>query len=229
MMSYAIAGVRPTPALAMDYAGNTAIFETSDTSTYEHHIRAYAAAAGGMITVAEHPMSGTQIRRSVIPNTVSFSLALGRLLRDRRGPIDDLLAPLTDLFADSVYGSVHKVFSGKVSGKRTRTVGGYDIGSLSLEDVNDPSRICSITIKNEYLVAMIDQQPLVMVPDLIVIVDSETSTPINAERLHYGQRVAVLAVGAPAFYQSEAALMVTEPRCFGIDLDYVPLEQLIPH
>ena len=108
-------------------------------------------------------------------------------------------------------------------------MGGYDIGSLSLEDVNDPSRICSITIKNEYLVAMIDQQPLAMVPDLIVIVDSETSTPINAERLHYGQRVAVLAVGAPAFYQSEAALMVTEPRCFGIDLDYVPLEQLIPH
>jgi DUF917 family protein len=229
MMSYAIAGVRPTPALAMDYAGNTAIFETSDTSTYEYHIRAYAAAAGGMVTVAEHPMSGTQIRRSVIPNTVSFSLALGRLLRDRRGPIVDLLAPLKDLFADSVYGSVHKVFSGKVSGKRTRTVGGYDIGSLSLEDVNDPNRICSITIKNEYLVAMIDQQPLVMVPDLIVIVDSETSTPINAERLHYGQRVAVLAVGAPAFYQSEAAVIATEPRCFGIDLDYVPLEQLIPY
>ena len=229
MMSYAIAGVKPTPALAMDYAGNTAIFETSDTATYEHHIRAYAAAAGGMITVAEHPMSGTQLRRSVIPNTVSFSLAVGRLLRERRGPLDDLLAPLKDLFADSVYGSVHKIFSGKVSGKRTRTLGGYDIGSVSLEDVSDPSRICSITIKNEYLVAMIGQQQLAMVPDLIVIVDSETSTPINAERLHYGQRVAVLAIGAPDFYRSEAALKATQPRCFGIDQSYVPLEQLIPH
>ena len=77
--------------------------------------------------------------------------------------------------------------------------------------------------------AMIDQQPLAMVPDLIVIVDSETSTPINAERLHYGQRVAVLAIGAPDFYQSEAALNATQPRCFGIDLDYAPLDQLIPH
>ena len=71
MMSYAIAGVKPTPALAMDYAGNTALFETSDTTTYEHHIRAFAAAAGGMITVAEHPMTGEEIKRSVIP-TVSF-------------------------------------------------------------------------------------------------------------------------------------------------------------
>ena len=32
MMSYAIAGVKPTPALAMDYAGNTAVFETSNTT-----------------------------------------------------------------------------------------------------------------------------------------------------------------------------------------------------
>jgi DUF917 family protein len=28
MMSYAISGVKPTPALAMDYAGNTALFDT---------------------------------------------------------------------------------------------------------------------------------------------------------------------------------------------------------
>ena len=94
MMSYAIAGVKPTPALAMDYAGNTAVFETSDTTTYEHHIRAFAAAAGGMITVAEHPMSGAQIKASVIPATVSFSLKLGRLLREQRGPIDDVLPAL---------------------------------------------------------------------------------------------------------------------------------------
>ena len=105
MMSYAIAGVKPTPALAMDYAGNTAVFETSDTTTYEHHIRAFAAAAGGMITVAEHPMSGAQIKASVIPQTVSFSLKLGRLLREQRGPIDDVLPALRTLFADSVYGA----------------------------------------------------------------------------------------------------------------------------
>ena len=115
------------------------------------------------------------------------------------------------LFADSVYGSVHKIFAGKVSGKSTRTVGGYDVGELSIEDFDDPSEVCNITIKNEYLVATaktIDH--LAMVPDLIVIVDAETSTPINAERLHYGQRVAVLAVGAPSFYQTPEALAATE-------------------
>jgi len=227
MMSYAIAGVKPTPALAMDYAGNTAVFDTSDTTTYEHHIRAFAAAAGGMITVAAHPMSGAQIKASVIPSTVSFSLKLGRLLREQRGPIDEVLPALRSLFAESVYGRVYKIFAGKVSAKSTRTVGGYDVGDLSIEDFEDPQRVCSITIKNEYLVATVDDRPLAMVPDLIVIVDAETSTPINAERLHYGQRVVVLAVGAPAFYQTAEALAATEPRCFGIDLAYEALDTLV--
>jgi DUF917 family protein len=221
MMSYAIAGVKPTPALAMDYAGNTAVFDTSDTTTYEHHIRAFAAAAGGMITVAEHPMSGAQIKASVIPSTVSFSLKLGRLLREQRGPIDDVMPALRSLFAESVYGSVHKIFAGKVSSKSTRTVGGYDVGDLSIEDFDNSQCVCSITIKNEYLVATVDDRPLAMVP--------ETSTPINAERLHYGQRVAVLAVGAPLFYQRPDALAATEPRCFGIDLEYESLDALVNH
>ena len=62
------------------------------------------------------------------------------------------------------------------------------------------------------------------VPDLIVLVDYETGTPINAERLRYGQRVAVFAVGCPAFYRTPRALAVVAPRCFGFDVDYVPLE-----
>ena len=101
------------------------------------------------------------------------------------------------------------------------------MGYLSIEDFNNPERVCSITIKNEYLVATMDDRPLAMVPDLIVIVDAETSTPINAERLHYGQRVAVIAVGAPAFYRTAEALAATEPRCFGIDLAYEALDMLV--
>ena len=95
-----------------------------------------------------------------------------------------------------------------------------------IEDFDDPSEVRNITIKNEYLVATAKGKPLAMVPDLIVIVDAETSTPINAERLHYGQRVAVLAIGA-LFYQTPEALAATKPRCFGIDMDYQPLASLV--
>ena len=60
-----------------------------------------------------------------------------------------------------------------------------------------------------------------------MVVDFETTTPINAERLRYGQRVSVLAAGCPDYYRQPHALEVVEPRCFGFDMDYAPLETLL--
>ena len=226
MMTYAIAGVRPTPALAYDYAGNTAAFSTQSTQVYEYHIRAFAAAAGGMITVAEHAMTGSQLKRAVIPGTLSFSVRLGEVLRKNRGPASEILPHLVELFSPSIYGEVRLLFSGKVIDKSTRIVGGYDVGETILEDFDRPDNRLHINIKNEYLLARAGERVVASVPDLIVIVDVETSTPINGERLRFGQRVAVFAVGCPPFFRTPAALAAVSPRAFGFDLDYVPLEEL---
>ena len=227
MMSYAIAGVKPTPALASDYAGNTAIFSTSTTAVYERHIRNFAMAAGGMITAAEHPMSGRELKASIIPETLSFSIALGKVLRENRGPASDILGPLQDIFKNSIYGECHHIFSGKITDKSTRIVGGYDIGVAQIESFETGGPTLSVDIKNEYLLARLDGKVITSVPDLIIILDYETSTPINAERLRYGQRVAVFAVGCPAFYRTKNALDVVAPKCFGFNMDYTPLEELL--
>lgn len=226
MMSYAIAGVKPTPAVAMDYAGNIATFQTDTTEVYERHIRSYAMAAGGMITTAEHAMSGAELKRSVIPNTLSFSIALGRTLRENRGQAEGLLKPLQKIFEPSIYGECKLIFQGKVIDKATRIIGGYDIGEASIQRFDNSGEPLKISIKNEYLLATQGGKVLTSVPDLIVIVDYETGTPINAERLRYGHRVAVFAVGCPEFYQTPEALRVVAPRCFGFDVNYVPLETL---
>ena len=84
----------------------------------------------------------------------------------------------------------------------------------------------TVSIKNECLLALKGDKVIASVPDLIVIVDYETSIPINAERLRFVQRVAVFAVGCPEFYRSESALKVVSPRCFGFDVDYIALEDI---
>lgn len=86
-----------------------------------------------------------------------------------------------------------------------------------------------INIKNEYLVARIGDKVVASVPDLITVLDYETSTPINAERLRYGQRVTVLGIGCPAFYRRDDAMAVVAPRCFGFDFDFVSIEDLTGH
>ena len=226
MMSYAIAGVKPTPAVAYDYAGNTATFEVATTDVYERHIRSFSMAAGGMITAAEHPMTGAELKRSVIPRTLSFSVRLGQVLRENRGQADMLLKPLQEVFAASIYGECRLIFTGKVIDKATRIIGGYDVGEAIIEAFDGAGDNLTVNIKNEYLLARLGGKVAASVPDLITIVDYETGTPINAERLRYGQRVSVFATGCPEFYRSDAALKVVAPRCFGFDIDYVPLEQL---
>jgi DUF917 family protein len=226
MMTYAIEGVCPTPAVSCDYEGNISSFTAKNTATYERHIRALTMASGGMITTAEHPMTGKQIKTAIIPDTISFSIELGKVLRENRGSAKQIFPALQSVFNTSLYGECRLLTCGKVSDKSTRIVGGYDIGEATIVDFEDAESILKISIKNEYLLATAGEQVLASVPDLIVIGDFETSQPINAERLRYGQRVAVFAIGCPAFFRKESALEVVSPRCFGFDLDYVPLENL---
>lgn len=227
MMTFPIGGVGPTPALAMDYAGNSVTFDTDSTTTYERHIRSIAQAMGGMITAVEHPMLGHQLKTAIIPNSISFSIRLGRILREQRGTSQRTFAPLSAAFADSLYGDLHHLYSGKVVDYSSAVVGGYDVGQAIIQNFDERLTPLTINIKNEYLVARRDQQLLAMVPDLIMVIDMETSTPINAERLRYGQRVSVLAVGCPDFYRTPRALAVVAPSCFGFDLEFTPVEHLV--
>ncbi len=226
MMTYAIEGVAPTPAYACDYEGNITRFSTKTTATYERHIRSLAMSSGGMLTTVEHPMTGKQLKQSVIPGTVSFSIALGKTLAKHRGNAKAMLPHLQALFAKSLYGECKLLMCGKVTDKATRIEQGFDIGEAQITAFSDANCKMAIQIKNEYLLAKINGELAAAVPDLIVVVDYETCNPINAERLRYGQRVAVFAIGCPGYFRSEKALAAVAPRCFGFDQDYVPLEAL---
>lgn len=229
MMTYPIAGVAPTPAIALDYAGNIATFSTDSTATYERHVRNMAQAMGGMITTVEHPMTGAQLKQSIVPDTISFSIEVGRILRKYRGNARRIYRPLGDAFAKSLYGDLFHLYTGKVVDYASSVVGGYDIGQASIEAFDCDAQPLTINIKNEYLVAKIGDQVLASVPDLITVLDFETSTPINAERLRYGQRVTVYGIGCPDYYRQSKALAVVAPRCFGFDFDFVPVERLQAH
>ena len=226
MMTFPITGVLPTPAVATDYKGSVTQFDTDDIMEFEKQIRQCAMVSGGMITSAEHPMSGRQLKNAIIPGTVSFSIELGKLLRRYRGNAHRIFGPLSELFAGSIYGNLFHLYTGKVVDSATKIIGGYDIGQAKIEPFSGDEAPLLINIKNEYLVATQGDKVLATVPDLITIVDYETSTPINAERLRFGQRVTVFGVGCPAFYRQDRALAYVAPRCFGFEHEYQPIEKL---
>ena len=226
MMTFAIEGVCPTPAVAIDYAGSAVYFKTGDTLLYERQVRNLAMAMGGMIFTAEHPMTGVEARRAIVPNTISFAVQLGRTLRENFGNAGQSEEPLRKLFEASDYGVFKHLYTGKIVDIRRKIVGGFDVGEAQLESTSDDRPPMKISIKNEFLLATIGDQVLASVPDLITMVDHETSSPINSERVHYGQRVTVFGIGCPPHYRTEKALRVVSPRNFGMHIPYVPIERL---
>ena len=152
MITFAIAGVSPTPALVRDYAGNSAVLDTQTPATYERHVRAMSAAMGGMVTAVEHPMTGRELKASIVPKTISF----------RRGawPHDSgetgvrpthAMDPLRSIFASSIYGDFFPLYSGKVVDTSTAIVGGYDVGRVTIEPFAAGAEPMVIDVKNEFL------------------------------------------------------------------------------
>jgi len=226
MMTFAIEGVRPTPAVAVDYAGGATYFDTADTLLYERQIRNIAMAMGGMVFTAEHPMTANEARRAIVPGTISFALQIGQTLNGNYGNARQVEAPLKALFEHSDYGILKHLYTGKIVDINRKIVGGFDVGEATIESVGGRAPPMTLSIKNEFLVATVAGKVKASVPDLITMVDHETSSPINSERIHYGQRVTVFGIGCPPHYRTERALKVVAPRAFGFDFDYQPIDTL---
>ena len=161
-----------------------------------------------------------------MPGTISFALEVGRLLKANYGNAKQIEEPLRKLFDASDYGVLKHLYTGKITDINRKVVGGFDVGEAFIEPVSGDSPPMTLSIKNEFLVAWVDGKVVTSVPDLITMVDHETSSPINSERIHYGQRVTVFGIGCPPHYRSERALKVVSPRNFNFDFDFVPIEKL---
>ncbi|MBT6512524.1 MAG: DUF917 family protein, partial [Rhodospirillaceae bacterium] len=61
---------------------------------------------------------------------------------------------------------------------------------------------------------------VVMVPDIICLMDSESGEAVGTETLRYGQRIGVIALPAPPILSSPKGLTVVGPRAFGYEIDY---------
>jgi DUF917 family protein len=226
MMTFAIEGVCPSPAVSVDYTGGSVYFDAKNTLMYERQVRNIAMAMGGMVFTAEHPMTGIEAKRAIVPDTISFALEVGRTLRANYGSAKLVEAPLRVLFEQSDYGVLKHLYTGKIVDINTKVVGGFDVGEARIESVGEDMPPMTLSIKNEFLVATVGDDIVASVPDLITMVDHETSSPINSERIHYGQRVSIFGIGCPPHYRTKKALEVVAPRCFGFDFDFRPIESL---
>ena len=221
MVTFTIGGVSATPMALTDEKGNSVIFETITNKWTEELARSVTMACGGSVTVALYVMEGKTLKQFSVQGIVSRSEALGKAIRSVKNAVDEAPEQSFLRFSEGI-----KLFKGKICDVLRTTDGKFNFGKIQLEGIGEyKGRRGEVTFQNENLCASVDGKMLATVPDLICLVDTETFTPVTTDGLKYGKRVLVVGLKCYHMWRTQAGLDLVGPRYFGIDTDYIPVEQ----
>jgi len=209
---------------AMADAGENAIVvpQTVNDEWAERIARTITVSMGATAGLAGFVMTGAQFRQYCIPHTLTLAWQIGQhVLEARRQGAD-----VPDAIASTLHGRV--LLRGKISDIERRTTEGFAKGTITIDgydraDSNTEVDRLHIEFQNEFLIAYLNGEAQVTVPDLICIVTEEEGEPVATELLRYGMRVAVLGVPAPPQLKTERALSVVGPQAFGYREKFAPL------
>ena len=222
MCTWSIYGHREAPAAMADEKGSIVVIrDTPDDVWLERIARAVVVTMGAAAGLATAPMRGDFVKRAAIPGTIAQALKLGRAVLNAQ----EANADPVQTVIDQENGKL--LITAKIVDLERHLKGGFAVGHLSLEGFGafrgDTGRI---DLQNEFLVFRRNDRVEVCVPDLIVVLDSDTGLPITTEMLRYGQRIAVLGLPAHALLRTPEALKVVGPAAFGCeDIRFVPMER----
>ncbi|WP_437758875.1 DUF917 domain-containing protein [Sorangium sp. So ce1389] len=226
--TFHVHGVPGTPMAITGEHGDTVILTACDNFRMEWIARGVTIRMGGCAHTAEYPMDGPTARRSAIDGTLSVGLALGKAVRQANEKHGDPFDRLVGAVRDTPYRHGRVLWTGKVIEVYRRTTEGFAQGWVRIRDTEGPGETLDVLFQNENLVARAGARVLCSVPDLVCILDREDAAPITTEALRYGQHVKVVGIAAPPILRTPEALEVLGPRAFGVDLDFVPVEESAP-
>ena len=227
MVTFNIYGCRAYPAIFTDDKGNCLVMEAATNQEEERLGRQITIAMGGHCHVIDYPLTGGQLQQHAVQGSVSIAREIGQALRQASYHRQDGFHALFDyLHTTAYYQHAGILFDGKIVDLNRSVQDGFSQGSVILEGIETPSSRMEVEFQNENLSARRDHEIVATVPDIITIMDRESAASINTENLKYGQRVKVVGVSAPPVLRTAQALDVVGPGAFGLNTDYIPLEQL---
>lgn len=216
MTVFTLHGIKATPMSVADEKGNLCIFESTTNQVAEDLARGAVIRLGMANAISCYPMTVEQVHKYGIQGSMSYCTDLGRHLaavqRGEQGAYDRFLD----------FAEARRLFTGKLIDLDRRTTSGFARGTVILEDLKNPNRHARIEIQNEYLVAYVDDVPVVSAPDLISLLDHETARPILTESLRYGQRLDLIGMPCAPEWDQPGMLDVVGPKAFGYDIEYTP-------
>ena len=223
LVTWTLHGISATPMAMADEKGNSLILETIDNHWTERFSRSIATDMGAEASAALYPASGSELKRSSIPNSVTRAIEIGRALSNAHDAHENMIE-----IALQVTDGIH-LFNGKIVDVLRNLVGGYSRGECAIEGLGDyRGKKMMLHFQNENLIAFVGDKPVAVVPDLITVLDSDTGEAVTTEHLRYGYRVDVIGIPCDPQWRTTEGLALGGPSHFGYDVEYVPVEQQNP-
>lgn len=210
------------PLAVADAIGDVAVFEkVVDDFRAEDLVRALAVVSADKVGMTDHPCNGRDLKKSIIPYALSYAGGVGKAQREAikegRNPIQAIVQS----------GKGYCLFEGKVQmDSQWENKSGFTIGTIQIIGENEYSgKKSEIWFKNENIMFYIDGTPVVTAPDLICVVDRKTGYPITNPFCKKDMEITVLGFKAPQFWREGKGLEILNPKEFGFDIEFVPIEK----
>ena len=214
--SFFVEGIPMAPiALATQFGDTMIVKDIVDDFRSEDIIRAVAVASGNKIGVADHAITGIQLRQSIIPQTLSYTLKIGKAMRLAKENHQNVAEKICEVSNGRI------LFEGVVSSASYEEKGGFIWGEINLEGRDTcQSNTYQVVYKNENLVSYKNGKLDASCPDLICVIH-KNGDPLTNPHAAPGQELVVFALPAPEIWKTKRGLEVFGPRSFGFDFDYV--------
>lgn len=219
-------GLNPHPLAICDQWGNSLLVKDCPSA-------AVAELLGKMVSVvtktpdmfatcahAAFPLATQEVATALISGSLTRALDVGRRIQEARDAAEDPVAAA----ARALDGS--RFFDGIVREIDWADGAGYMEGTTYINGegsfIEETARVW---FRNENHVLWCGDAVRATSPDLISIVARDDGTPTTNTRLRVGDRVSVLGAPCDPRYRQPSILKLTEPRHYGIDVDYLPLQE----
>jgi DUF917 family protein len=217
-----VKGIPMTPMAIVTPFGEKMILKTvADDYRGERVARSMAVLSGGRCGVARCPMQWADAKDAIVWNSISKSIELGKRLREQ--PSNDP----TRIVEAEVGGK--RLFAGQIQSFERRERGGFTWATTVVKgDSEWAGQTLAIHSKNEHIATYLDGKPLASAPDLILILDQATGLGLSVwgNDFTVGRKVAVMAAPSSAIWRSQKGIEIFGPRHFGLDFDFVPVENI---
>jgi DUF917 family protein len=192
MASFLAHGISLTPMPLVDTEGNKIIVVDQNKATFADEVGRFVISKEnvGMGANSHYPMTGAQLKKSVIPNTITKALRIGRsLLSARKSGNDPIQAVSKEI-------NGFKMFEGEITLMEAEDKGGFYITNIILEGKKEfQGNKAKLVIKNETMALWVKNQLKSVFPDLVCMLESETGSGVLSTDLKAKKNLVL--VGTP--------------------------------